>query len=56
MRKSEQDKKVLETLKDQIKPRRLLPEPQAPVVVGNSSPVNIGKTMSDDRKKQLQWI
>lgn len=27
MRKSEQDKKVLETLKDQIKPRRLLPEP-----------------------------
>lgn len=30
MRKSQNDKEVLETLKSQVKPRKLLPEPDAP--------------------------
>ena len=56
LRKSEEDKKVLEELKAQVKPRKLLPEPEVQEKVGLGSPVNIGKVVGDDRRRQLEWI
>lgn len=56
MRKSDEDKKVLEVLKSQVKPRKLLADPEVPEKVGLGSPVNIGKVVGDDRKRQLEWI
>ncbi len=40
----------------QVKPRKLLPQPDTPEKVGLGSPVNIGKVVGDDRKRQLDWI
>lgn len=56
MKRSEQNKRVLETLKSQVKPRKLLADPDPQEKVGLGSPVNIGKVMGDDRKRQLDWI
>ena len=53
MRKLEEDKKMLEVLKSQVKPRVLRPEPEKIENVGLGSPVNIGKVVGDDRKRQL---
>ena len=56
MRKSEENKRMLEVLQKQVKPRRLIPEPEKIEKVGLGSPANIGKVMGDDRKRQLGWI
>ena len=47
---------MLEVLKSQVKPRVLKPEPEKIESVGLGSPVNIGKVVGDDRKRQLEWI
>jgi hypothetical protein len=44
---------MLEVLKSQVKPRVLRPEPEKIENVGLGSPVNIGKVVGDDRKRQL---
>lgn len=39
-----------------MKPRKLLADPDVPEQIGLGSPVNIGKVMGDDRRRQLDWI
>ncbi len=39
-----------------MKPRKLIPDPEPPEKIGLGSPVNIGKVIGDDRKRQLEWI
>ena len=39
-----------------MKPRVLIQESDRLEKVGIGSPVNIGKVMGDDRKRQLDWI
>lgn len=56
MRKSEENKRMLEVLKRQVKPRKLIADPEKLEKVGLGSPANIGKVMGDDRKRQLDWI
>lgn len=56
LRKSHENKEMLEILKNQVKPRSLMAEPEKMEKVGLGSPVNIGKVMGDDRKRQLEWI
>ena len=44
------------TLRNQMKPRVLLPQTDRVEVAGIGSPAHIGKIVHDDRLRQLKWI
>lgn len=55
-RKRKQNEEHRTVLKNQMKPRSLVPEPYPIEQAGIGSPAHIGKIVHEDRLKQLKWI